>query len=170
MRDKVIIATDAGDALLTIATKNSEKGSAPSESTSSIGSLSPSSQQTPSKPQSIARTDSIEHQRNEFKASLSLEEVQTSLSDFEALKEEVRLSPHIQGNQILVFQISNIPDDSVLLKMGLRNRDVIFGVYDDEIKNADQIQDFFQKVAAGGEVTFKSKRGQRIRHIRLSIE
>jgi type II secretion system protein C len=152
MRDNVIITTDAGDALLTIANKNSEKGSAPSESTSST------------------RTGTIEQlQRHEFKASLQLEEVQTSFSDFEALKEEVRLSPYIKGNQISGFEINNIPADSVLLKMGLRNRDVIVGVDDEEITSADQIQDFFQKVAAGGEVTFRSKRGQRTRHIRLSI-
>jgi general secretion pathway protein C len=161
LRNNVVITTSTGDELLTVEIKKSAKRSASSRPSKSIGSRSPASQRTPSSTDSNARTRSIK---------LNLKEVETSLSDIEALMKEVRLTPYMQGDQPSGFRISNITADSILRKMMLRNRDVIVGVDDDEITSPDQAAGFFEKLAAGGNVTIKVKRRRRTREINLSIE
>jgi PDZ domain-containing secreted protein len=54
--------------------------------------------------------------------------------------------------------------------MGLRSRDVIVGVDDDDITSPDQASDFFERLAAGDEVTIRVKRRRRTRQIKLNIE
>jgi general secretion pathway protein C len=161
LRNNVVITTSEGDELLTVEIRESAKRSASSKPSKSIGSRPSASQQTPRSRPSKASTRSIK---------LDRDEVEASLSDIEALEEKVRLTPYMQGNQPSGFRISNIPADSILRKMGLRSRDVIVGVDDDEITSPDQASGFFEKLAAGGDVTIKVKRRRRTRQINLSIE
>ena len=88
----------------------------------------------------------------------------------DTLMEQVWLSPYMQGDQPSGFRVGNIPADSVLRRMGLRSRDVIVGVDDENITGPDQASDFFRKLAEGGEVTIKLKRRRRTRQIKLNIE
>ena len=161
LRNNVIITTAKGDELLTVEIKESAKGSGLSTSTRTIGSGPSSRQQTPRSTRSMARSRSIKLQRDE---------VEAYFSDFDALKDEIKVSPYMQGDQPSGFRISNIPADSVLRKMGLRSRDVIVGVDDEDITSPDQAADFFQKLSAGDEVTIRVKRRRRTRQIKLSIE
>jgi type II secretory pathway component PulC len=54
--------------------------------------------------------------------------------------------------------------------MGLRSRDVIVGVNDEDITSPDQATEFFRTLGEGGEVTIKLKRRRRTRQIKLNIE
>ncbi|MBW2430641.1 MAG: hypothetical protein JRF56_16900, partial [Deltaproteobacteria bacterium] len=161
LRNNVIITTAKGDELLTVEIKESAKRSTSSVSSKSIGSRSPSSSQTSGSTRSLARTRSIKLKRDE---------VEASLANVDALMEKVNVTPYMQGDQPSGFRISNIPADSVLRKMGLRSRDVIVGVDDDDITSPDQASDFFERLAAGEEVTIRVKRRRRTRQIKLNIE
>jgi type II secretion system protein C len=161
LRNNVVITTAKGDELLTVEIKESGKRSTPSSPTRRVGSSSSSKQQTPSSPRSSARTSSI---------SLKRDEVESSLADIDAMMQQLRLTPYMQGDQAAGFRLGNIPRDSVLRKMGLRSRDVIVGIDDETITSPDQASDFFQKLAGGGEVNIKLKRRRRTRQIKLNIE
>jgi type II secretory pathway component PulC len=63
-----------------------------------------------------------------------------------------------------------IPPRNILRKMGLRSRDVVTGVNDQEITSPDQDAEVFEKLAAGGEVTITIERRRRTRKISLNIE
>jgi type II secretion system protein C len=84
--------------------------------------------------------------------------------------EKINVRPYMQGDQPSGFRISNIPADSVLRKMGLRSRDVIVGVGEDDITSPDQASDFFERLASGEEITIRVKRRRRTRQIKLNIE
>ena len=161
LRNNVVITTAKGDELLTVEIKESGKRSTSSPSTRRVGSSSSSKQQTPGSSRSSARTSSI---------SLKRDEVESSLSDIDAMMQQMRLTPYMQGDQPAGFRLGNIQRDSVLRKMGLRSRDVIVGVNDESITDPAQAADFFQTIAEGGEVTIKLKRRRRTRQIRLNIE
>jgi serine protease Do len=72
------------------------------------------------------------------------------------------------------FKINSITSGSVPAKMGLRNGHVITGVNDREITGPDQAAEFFQTLAAGGDITIKVRKSRGVRKhsrsIRLSIE
>ena len=161
LRNNVVITTAKGDELLTVEIKESGKRSTSSSPTRRVGSSSSFKQQTPSSPRSSARTSSI---------SLKRDEVESSLADIDAMMQQMRLTPYMQGDQPSGFRLGNIQRDSVLRKMGLRSRDVIVGVNDESITDPAQAADFFQTIAEGGEVTIKLKRRRRTRQIRLNIE
>ena len=165
LRNNVIITTAKGDELLTVEIKESAKKSSYSAASKSIGSRSPSSprgsQSNVRSTRSLARTRSIKLKR---------EDVEASLADVYDLMDKVNVTPYMQGDQPSGFRISNIPADSVLRKMGLRSRDVIVGVDDDDITSPDQASDFFERLAAGDEVTIRVKRRRRTRQIKLNIE
>jgi general secretion pathway protein C len=161
LRNNVVITTAKGDELLTVEIKESAKRSTPLSLTRRVGSQSSSAQQAPGTRRPRSRTRSI---------SLNREEVEASLADIDGLKEQVRLSPYMQGDEPAGFRLGNIPRDSVLRKMGLRSRDVIIGMDEESITSPDGASDFFQKLAEGGEVTIKLKRRRRTRQIRLNIE
>ena len=76
----------------------------------------------------------------------------------------------MQDDQPAGFRISRVQPRSVLRKIGLRSRDVIVGVNDQEITSPEQAVEFFQTLAEGGDVTIKIKRRRRSRQIKLSIE
>ncbi len=161
LRNNVVITTAEGDGLLTVEIKESAKSATAATPTINIGSSSPVGQQAPRSTRLSARSRSI---------TLKREEVEASLSDIDALLEKVRLTPYMQGDQPSGFRISNIPADSVLRQMGLRSRDVIVGVDDENITSPDQASDFFQRLATGDAVTIRVKRRRRTRQINLSIE
>ena len=161
LRNNVIITTAKGDELLTVEVKESASRSTPFTPKKSVGSSPSSSQQKARSKKSSTKTRSI---------ALKREDVEAWFSDIDAMMENVRLTPYMQGDQPSGFRISNIPADSALRKMGLRSRDVIVGVDDETITSPDQASDFFQKLAAGDEVTIKVKRRRRTRQIKLNIE
>jgi type II secretion system protein C len=102
--------------------------------------------------------------------NLNRKEIEASLTDTDQLLEEIGISPYMQGDRPAGFRISRVPPQIVLRKMGLRSRDVIVGVNDQEITSPEQAVEFFQTLAEGGDVTIKIKRRRRSRQIKLNIE
>jgi general secretion pathway protein C len=161
LRNNVVITTAKGDELLTVEVKESSKRATSYSPARQVGSSSFSEQQASVSPRRSARTSSI---------SLKRDEVGVALADIDKLKEQVGLTPYMQGDEPSGFRVGNIAADSVLRKMGLRSRDVIIGVDEESITSPDQASDFFKKLADGGEVTIKLKRRRRTRQIQLNIE
>jgi len=153
LRNKVVITTDKGDKLLTVKIEESTARQLPGSS--------PASSQIPGSTSPFTRHASI---------NLNLEDVGASLADTDQLLEEVDIYPYLQGDQPVGFRISRVPPQSVLRKIGLRNRDVIVGVNNQEITSPEQVVEFLQTLAEGGDVTIKIKRRHRNRQIKLSIE
>jgi type II secretion system protein C len=154
LRNKVVITTAKGDELLTIEPEEFGKG-----------------RQT-HKAQQQAAKSSTSRQLNRKSRTISLErqEVEDSLADLDGLTQQMRISPHMQGDQPAGFKIGKIPRNSVLAKMGLRSGDVITGVDDETITDPEQAADFLQRLAQGGETTIMVKRRRRTRQIRINIE
>jgi type II secretory pathway component PulC len=157
----VVITTAKGDELLTVEIKESGKRATSFSSAQQLGSSSSSKHQTSGTRRLSARTSSI---------SLKRDEVGAALADIDKLKEQVGLTPYMQGDEPYGFRLGNIPAESFLRKMGLRSRDVIVGIDDETITSPDEASDFFQKLAGGGEVTIKLKRRRRTSQIKLNIE
>jgi type II secretion system protein C len=165
LRNKVIIATKEGDQLLTVYIEESgkdRKASTPQKQTVAKVPLA----QPPSKsglPGPRIGSRKIERA-----------EVESSFADLDELMQAVQISPYQQEDQSAGFMLGRIPPNSVLAKMGLRNRDVIMGMNGEIITDPDQAADFFQTLAVGGEITINIKRGRgvRLRHrqIKLNIE
>jgi type II secretion system protein C len=161
LRNNVVITTAKGDELLTVEIKESGKRATSFSSAQQLGSSSSSKHQTSGTRRLSARTSSI---------SLKRDEVGAALADIDKLKEQVGLTPYMQGDEPYGFRLGNIPAESFLRKMGLRSRDVIVGIDDETITSPDEASDFFQKLAGGGEVTIKLKRRRRTSQIKLNIE
>jgi general secretion pathway protein C len=161
LRNKVVITTDKGDKLLTVKIEESTKRSKIPPYARRLPGSSVASSQIPGSTSPRTRHASI---------NLDREEVEASLADTDQLLEEVDIYPYKQGDQPVGFRISRVPPQSVLRKIGLRSRDVIVGVNDQEITSPEQAVEFFQTLAEGGDVTIKIKRWGRSRQIKLSIE
>jgi len=161
MRNKVVITTDKGDKLLTVEIEESTKRSkSPPYARQSPGNSAASSQ----------IPDSRYPRTRHASINLDREEVVTSLANTDQFLEEVDIYPYIQGDKPVGFRISRVPPQSVLRKIGLRSRDVILGVNDQDITSPEQAVEFFETIAEGGDVTIKIKRRRRNRLIKLSIE
>jgi general secretion pathway protein C len=161
LRNKVVITTDKGDKLLTVEIEESTKRSK----------IPPYARQLPgSSAASLQIPGSTSPRTKHASINLDREEVEASLADTDQLLEKVDIYPYVQGGQSVGFRISRVPPRSVLRKIGLRSRDVIVGVNDQEITSPEQAAEFFQTLAEGGDVTIKIKRRRRSRQIKLSIE
>jgi len=161
LRNTVIITTQEGDKLLTVEIEETKQGSrARMPGKRSVGeTLSP--MQIPSSQPPSARTRSI---------SLDRQDVESSLADPDRFLEEIAVSPYMQNDQPSGFRISRIPPRNFLRKMGLRSRDIITGVNDQQITSPDQAAEVFEKLVEGGEVTITIKRRRRTRKISLNIQ
>jgi general secretion pathway protein C len=161
LRNKVVITTDKGDKLLTVEIEESTKRPKIPPYARRFPGSSVASSQIPANTSPRTRHASI---------NLDREEIESSLADTDQLLEEVDIYPYKQDDQPAGFRISKVPPQSVLRKIGLRSRDVIVGVNDQEITSPEQAVEFFQTLAEGGDVTIKIKRRRRSRQIKLSIE
>jgi type II secretion system protein C len=161
LRNKVIITSEKGDALLTVEIKPSGKSLRPAGT----------AQWSPANLGSEAAT--LRRQRLSAKTSainLNQEELAASLTDTDKLLKEVTISAYMKGGEPAGFRLGRIPAQSVLRKMGLRSRDIIIGVDDEDITGPDQASDFFQKLSDGGEISIKIMRRRRTRQLNLNIE
>jgi len=173
MRSKVVITTDKGDQLLTIEDEDFER----SGGALSIQRRAPMSltapQPTAAEIESRISASALSPRRARS-INLKREEVEASLADTERLMQELKVSPFMQGDQPAGFIISNIPRESVLTRMGLRNGYVITQLNDQAITGPDQATEFFRTLAQGGEVSIQVRRSRGVRRrsqmINLNIE
>ena len=162
LRNKVIITTNEGDRLLTVDFRGTSESSTPAtyaQQKAAGGEY----------PQQIAG-----RKRPGKSITLVRAEVEASLTDIGELEQHLNIEPYEKDYQPAGFTISNIPPESILRKMGLKNGSAIMGINDEAITGPDQAADFFQTLSEGGEMTIKARIGRgirsRTRFFRLSIE
>jgi general secretion pathway protein C len=173
MRSKVVITTDKGDQLLTIEDEDfGRSGGALSNQRRAPMSLT-APQPTAAEIESRSSASALSRRRARS-ITLKREEVEASLADTERLMQELKVSPFMQGDQPAGFIISNIPRESVLTRMGLRNGYVVTQLNDQAITSPDQATEFFRTLAQGGEVSIQVRRSRGVRRrsqmINLNIE
>ena len=173
MRSKVVITTDKGDQLLTIEDEDfGRSGGALSNQRRAPMSLT-APQPTAAEIESRISPSALSPRRARS-INLKREEVEASLADTERLMQELKVSPFMQGDQPAGFIINNIPRESVLAKMGLRNGYVVTQLNDQAITSPDQATEFFRTLAQGGEVSIQVRRSRGVRRrsqmINLNIE
>ena len=173
MRSKVVITTDKGDQLLTIEDEDfGRSGGALSNQRRAPMSLT-APQPTAAEIESRSSASALSSRRARS-INLKREEVEASLADTERLMQELKVSPFMQGDQPAGFIISNIPRESVLTRMGLRNGYVVTQLNDQAITGPDQASEFFRTLAQGGEVSIQVRRSRGVRRrsqmINLNIE
>jgi general secretion pathway protein C len=161
LRNKVIIATEKENLLLTVKFEDSGKNvKTPTYKEQTSGNF-----------ESRLQASMDERPRtNPWAFDIESEEIAATLMDTDQLLKELTLTPYMKDDQPTGFKIASIDSQSVLKKMGLENGDVISGVNDEAVTGPEQAADFFQKVAEGGEVKIKIKRRRRTRFISLNIE
>jgi len=173
MRSKVVITTEKGDQLLTVDDEDFERGGS-ALSNQRLAPMSLTSPQ-PTAAEIESRSSGSELSRRRARSiDLKREEVEASLADTDRLMQELKVSPFMQGDQPAGFIISNIPRESVLTRMGLRNGYVVTQINDQAITSPDQASEFFKTLAQGGEVSIQVRRSRGVRRrsqlINLNIE
>ena len=161
LRNKVVIRAYNKDVLLAITPQDFRKNN------------NSAKRQKPTEnfdyPQEKATASSISNSKIKH-IRLDRKQVESDLADLDALMQEVRISPYKRNKKPSGFIISNIPGGSILRKLGLRSRDVIKEVNGQKFSGPDEAVEFFQELAAGGDLNIKLKRKRRNRQINLTIE
>jgi len=161
LRNKVIIATNTGEKLLSV-----EIG--PSTiilQNSTYAQYGPGSQDYPQNgygPKKPGKSFSLERGV-----------VAAALGNIEEVANQFEIAPYIKDGQPAGFTIGRIPPQSILRNMGLQNGVAILGVDDESITSPDEADEFFQRLAQGGDLSIKVRTGRgigrRTRYLNLSI-
>ncbi len=123
--------------------------------------------------QSLASKKAIGSQKQAFTSfnpRIARAEVLSALGNIDKLMQTVRISPYVKNNESAGFKVTNIPSESILRRIGLRDGDVIRGVDKKIISSPNQAREFFERLVEGGDITLKVKRYRTTRALSLSIE
>jgi len=161
LRNKVVIATQDGDRLLTLRSAASGNSNATDSAAPRVSQASVPQSGSPGRPLNSARVRHI---------SLDRQEVEGSLANVDQVLEELTLTPYMRFQKPAGFRISNLSADSIFSKMGLSSRDVIVGINDQKITGPDQAAAFLQTLAESDKVTIMAKRRLRTRRIIVSVQ
>jgi type II secretion system protein C len=151
LRNKVIIETAEGDRLLAV-----DFGGA-------VGSSDP---EAPAQPAVASRTypQRVAGRRPPGKSILlARAQIEASLADIGELEQQLNLTAYVKNDQPAGFIIGNIPRQSILRKMGLKNSDAVMAVNSEVITGPDQAEAFFQMLKQGGNMTVKVRKGRGVR-------
>lgn len=102
--------------------------------------------------------------------TLKRDQIQSAVSDLNALMSQVRIRPHFSDGQPDGIALSNIRATSIFRKMGLRNGDVLMAVNEQEIRSVDDALNFYNNLKASPNVSLKIKRRGRENTINYTIE
>lgn len=150
LRDKVIITTAQGDALLDANANDSGKESktaSPAQNTAAMRALSAGGESPGSR----------------------LEVDRSAFADINAIMAQVQVIPYNQNDKAAGIRLSRIKFRSPLTRLGLRNGDVITGVNGEKISDPSEANRLFEKLAEGGEITLQLLRRRRPKLIQIKI-
>jgi type II secretion system protein C len=150
LRNKVLIATARGDALLA----------------ANLPSFGQSFQATSAAQQKAANRALIIN--GESPGSLPVEQ-DSPFVDIDALMSQVQISPYLEDDQAAGVRVSAIGSPSPLTRLRLRNGDVITGVNGEKISGPAEATRFFEQLAEGGDITLQVIRRRRPKLIHLNI-
>ena len=147
LRERVILNVDGKDEVLEI------------EKVKSRGRVQPAAASRSSRPRR-PRTQRITLRRSQ------LEE---SLQNVNELMSQVNVRPHFQEGKPDGLMLSRIRPNSMFMRMGLRNGDIITGVNGDNIESVDDALKFYESLKGSNKVSVQLKRRGRERQIDYSI-
>jgi general secretion pathway protein C len=96
-------------------------------------------------------------------------QVEQAMQDVTQLMSQVNIRPHFYRGQPDGLMLSRIRPNSLFMRMGLRNGDIITGVNGRSIESVDDAMAFYENLRSSENVTLDLKRGGRERQIEYSI-
>ncbi len=111
--------------------------------------------------QAPVRTQRITLRRNQ---------IESAVQDVAQLMDQVNIRPHFSQGQPDGMMFSRIRPNSIFMRMGLRNGDIITGVNGRSIATVDDALSFYDGLKSAENVTVDIKRGGRPRTIEYNIK
>jgi general secretion pathway protein C len=103
------------------------------------------------------------------KITLRRSMIDNAIQDVNQLLSQVNVRPHFHQGQPDGLMLSRIKPNSLFMRMGLRNGDVISGVNGQNIQSVDDALSFYESLKSSDTVTVQLKRGGRDRLIEYHI-
>ena len=103
------------------------------------------------------------------KITLRRDQIESAIQDVSQLMSEVNIRPHFHQGQPDGMMLSRIKPNSLFMRMGLRNGDVITGVNEEAIQSVDDALSFYESLKQADTVALQLKRGGRERRIEYTI-
>ncbi len=96
--------------------------------------------------------------QKETSRKLDRADIRGSLKNINKLLSEVRIRPHFKGGKPDGLSLTRIKADSVFVKLGLKNGDVLQGVDGRSIKRPDDILSLYKKLKSGSRISLEITR------------
>ena len=154
LRERVILNVDGKDEVLAIE-KAAGKGKGPARKVPGRSVAGRPSGQTPVSVQKI---------------TLRRSQIDSAIQDVSQLMNQVNIRPHFYQGQPDGMMLSRIKPNSLFMRMGLRNGDVITGVNGRDITSVDDALGFYENLKSADNVKLNLKRGGRQRTIEYNIK
>jgi general secretion pathway protein C len=104
------------------------------------------------------------------KITLRRNQIDSAVQDVAQLMNQVNIRPHFNQGQPDGMMFSRIRPNSIFMRMGLRNGDIITGVNGRAISTVDDALGFYEGLKSAENVTVDIKRGGRPRTIEYTIK
>jgi general secretion pathway protein C len=154
LREKIILRVEGKDEVLEI-----EKAAGPGSTAGRAIAGRPVPGQSVGQPP--VRTQRITLRRNQ---------IDSAVQDVAQLMNQVNIRPHFTQGQPDGMMFSRIRPNSIFMRMGLRNGDIITGVNGRAISTVDDALGFYEGLKSAENVTVDIKRGGRPRTIEYTIK
>ena len=154
LREKIILHVEGKDEVLDI-----EKAAGPGSAAGRAIAGRPVPGQNMRRPP--VRTQKITLRRNQ---------IDSAVQDVAQLMNQVNIRPHFTQGQPDGMMFSRIRPNSIFMRMGLRNGDIITGVNGRAISTVDDALGFYDGLKSADNVTVDIKRGGRPRTIEYTIK
>jgi general secretion pathway protein C len=154
LREKVVLSVKGRDEILEIEKPADRAGSA-----------RPSASYAAARSRAGAKRRAPRSQKITLRRAL----IDEALQDVNQLLSDVSIRPHFQDGQPDGLMLSRVKPNSLFMRMGLRNGDVINGVNGQQLQSVDDAMSFYEKLKESDQVTVQLKRGGRERTIQYSI-
>jgi general secretion pathway protein C len=154
LREKVVLSVKGRDEVLEI-----------EKATSSPAGVRPAASYAAARPRAAQRSRPPRTQ----KITLRRPQIDEALQDVNQLLSDVSIRPHFQDGQPDGLMLSRVKPNSIFMRMGLRNGDVINGVDGQQLQTVDDAMSFYERLKNSDQVTVNLKRGGRERTIQYTI-
>jgi general secretion pathway protein C len=154
LREKVVLSVKGKDEILEI-----------EKAVGRAGGASPLMSRGPSPADGGAARPRVRTQRITLRRSM----IDNAIQDVNQLLTQVNVRPHFHQGQPDGLMLSRIKPNSLFMRMGLRNGDVISGVNGRNIQSVDDALGFYESLRSADKVMVQLKRGGRERTIEYNI-
>ena len=102
--------------------------------------------------------------------TLRRSQIESALEDVNQLLTQVNIRPHFQQGQPDGLMLSRIKPNSLFMRMGLRNGDIITGVNGSNIQSVEDVMSFYENLKSAERISLQMKRGGRPRTIDYTVK